>query len=49
MSIRLKKSCAGDELLADSYDTEEIEDGFFIQAEGKVSSAAGFQFILKCR
>lgn len=27
---------AGDELLGDSYDINEIEDGFFYEVEGKV-------------
>ena len=28
--------CAGDEVLSDSYDITEVEDGFFYQVEGKV-------------
>lgn len=30
---------AGDELLGDSYDITEIEDGFFYEVEGKVCHA----------
>ncbi len=28
--------CAGDELISDSYDMKESEDGFFFEVDGKV-------------
>ena len=30
----------GDELFSDAHDYEEIEDGFFLKAEGKVPSGS---------
>lgn len=29
----------GDEMIADSYEMKEVEDGFFFEVEGSVSSA----------
>ena len=31
---------AGDELVSDSFDVKEIEDGFFYEVEGKVYGGA---------
>ena len=47
MFILLAVSCVGDELFSDAHAYEEIEDGFFIKAEGKVG-VVRLQFYCCC-
>ena len=35
----LADTAVGDEMIADSYEMKEVEDGFFFEVEGSVSSA----------